>query len=75
MPRKKKVEEVSGIKIGDIIKIDDDMKLLVSDKYIGAPVCQKLRKGAEIKIIGISVDWYLVKYNTVCGYIPKSLIS
>ena len=74
MPRKKKVEEVSGIKIGDIIKIDFDMALL-SDNNLTAPICQKLRKGAEIKIIGISVDWYLVKYNTVCGYIPKSFIS
>lgn len=74
MPRKKKVEEVSGIKIGDIIKINYDM-FLVSDKDITAPVCQKLKKGSEIKIIGISDDWYLAKYNTACGYIPKSFIS
>ena len=73
MPRKKKVEEVSEIKIGDIIKTDFDMSL-VSDKDLLAPVCQKLKKGSEIKIIGISVDWYLVKYNTVYGYIPKSFI-
>lgn len=74
MPRKKKVEEVIGIKVGDIIKIDFDM-LLLSDKDISAPICQKLRKGAEIKIIGISGNWYLVKYNTVCGYILKGFIS
>ena len=73
MPRKKKVEEVNEIKIGDIIKTDFDMSL-VSDKDLLAPVCQKLKKGSEIKIIGISVDWYLVKYNTVYGYIPKSFI-
>lgn len=74
MPRKKKVEDVNEIKIGDIVKANYDI-VLRSDKDITAPVCQKLRKGAEIKIIGISVDWYLVKYNTICGYIPKSLIS
>ena len=74
MPRKKKVEEVSGIKVGDIVKTNFDMAL-VSDKDLYAPICQKLKKGSEIKIIGISVDWYLVKYNTVCGYIPKSFIS
>lgn len=73
MPRKKKVEEVSGIKVGDTIKINFDMALL-SDKDLSAPICQKLRKGAEINIIGISVDWYLVRYNTVYGYIPKSFI-
>ena len=74
MPRKKKVEEVNEIKVGDIIKIDFDM-VLRSDKDISAPICQKLRKGDAIKIIGISVDWYLVRYNTACGYIPKSFIS
>lgn len=74
MPRKKKVEEVNEIKIGDIIKTNYDF-VLRSDKDITAPVCQKLKKGSEIKIIGISVDWYLVKYNTVCGYIPKSFIA
>lgn len=74
MPRKKKVEEVCEIKIGDIIKINFDM-VLRSDKDISAPICQKLRKGSEIKIIGISVDWYLVRYNTVYGYIPKTFIS
>ena len=73
MPRKKKVEEVNEIKIGDIIKINYDM-FLVSDKDITAPVCQKLKKGSEIQIIGISVDWYLAKYNTVRGYIHKAFI-
>ena len=74
MPRKKKVEEVSEIKVGDIIKIDFDMSLL-SDKDIAAPICQKLRKRAEIKIIGESAEWYLVKYNTVCGYLPKTWLK
>lgn len=74
MPRKKKVEEARGIKAGDIIKIDYDM-VLVSDKDLSAPVCQKLKKGSEIKIIKILDDCYLAKYNTVCGYIPKSFIS
>lgn len=73
MPRKKKVEETKEIKIGDIIKISYDM-IMVSDNDITAPVCQKLKKGSEIKIIGISDDCYLAKYNTVCGYVPKSYI-
>lgn len=74
MPRKKKVVEESGVKVGDTIKIDFDMALL-SDKDLSAPICQKLRKGAAINIIGISVDWYLVRYSTAFGYIPKSFIS
>ena len=74
MPRKKKVEEVNEIKIGDIIKTNYDI-VLRSDKDIRAPICQKLKKESEIKIIGISAEWYLVKYNTVYGYIPKSYIS
>ena len=73
MPRKKKVEEVNEIKIGDIIKTNDIV--LRSEKDISAPICQKIRKGSEIKIIGISAEWYLVKYNTVYGYIPKSFIA
>ena len=73
MPRKKKVEEASGIKVGDIIKINYDMFLL-SDKDVTAPLCQKLKKGYEIKIIEISDDWYLAKYNTVYGYIYKAFI-
>ena len=74
MPRKKKVEEINEIKIGDIIKTNYDI-VLRSNKDITAPVCQKLKKGSKIKIIGISAEWYLVKYKTVCGYIPKSFIS
>lgn len=74
MPRKKKVEEVIEIKVGDIIKIKNDINLLFADD-VTAPVCQKLKKGSEIEIIGILINWYLVKYNTVCGYIPKSFIS
>ena len=74
MPRKKKVEEVKEIKIGDIIKVTNDI-FLRSEKDIIAPICQKLRKGSVIKIIRISDEWFLVKYNTIYGYIPKSYIT
>ena len=74
MPRKKKVEKVNEIKIGDIVKANYDI-VLRSDKNVSAPICQKINQKSDITIIGESADWYLVKYNTVCGYIPKSFIS
>lgn len=73
MPRKKKVEEVSEIKLGDIIKTKNEIALRLY-KDITAPVCQRLKKGSEIEIIGVSVDWYLVKYNTVYAYMPKTYL-
>lgn len=71
MPRKKKVVEES--KIGSVISIDD--LIIRSEPKTVAPICQKITQKSDITIIGESTDWYLVKYKTICGYIPKSFIS
>lgn len=77
MPRKKKiVEEIpeqQEFKIGSVISTDD--LIIRSEPRIGAPICQKITKKADIKIIGESADWYLVKYKTGCGYVPKTLFK
>lgn len=77
MPRKKKVvEEIpeqQELKIGSVISTDN--LIIRSEPNAGAPICQKITQKADITIIGESVDWYLVKYNTVYGYIPKIFIS
>ena len=77
MPRKKKtVEEIPEqleLKIGSVISTDD--LIIRSEPNAGAPICQKITQKADIKIIGESVDWYLVAYKTVCGYVPKTLFK
>lgn len=71
MPRKKKIIEAP--KIGSVISVEEIF--IRSEPKIGAPICQKIIQKADITIIGESTDWYLVKYNTICGYIPKTFIS
>lgn len=76
MPRKKKVvEEIpeQELKIGSVISIDN--LIIRSEPNVGAPICQKITKKADITIIGESADWYLVKYKTVCGYVPKIVLK
>ena len=77
MPRKKKVveeiQEKKGLKIGSIISIDE--LIILSEPNAGAPICQKITQKSDITIIGESADWYLVKYKTVCGYVPKTLLK
>lgn len=76
MPRKKKVVEeplYTEPKIGSVISTDD--LIIRSEPKAGAPICQKITQKADIKIIGESADWYLVKYKTVCGYVPKTLFK
>lgn len=77
MPRKKKiVEEIpeqQDLKIGSVISTD--WLFIRSEPNAGAPICQKITKKADITIIGESVDWFLVKYNTICGYVPKTLFK
>lgn len=76
MPRKKKtVEEIPEqleFKIGSVISTD--YLVISSEPKVGSPICQKITKKADIKIIGESADWYLVKYKTVCGYVPKTML-
>ena len=75
MPRKKKVVEeplYTETKIGSVIKTDN--LIIRSEPNAGAPTCQKITQKTDITIIGESADWYLVKYKTICGYIPKSFI-
>ena len=76
MPRKKKVvEEIpeqQEQKIGSIISTDN--LIIRSEPKVGAPICQKITKKADITIIGESVEWYIVKYKTVCGYVPKTML-
>ena len=72
MPRKKKVVEeplYTEPKIGSVIRTDN--LIIRSEPNAGAPICQKITQKADIKIIGESADWYLVKYKTVCGYVHK----
>lgn len=77
MPRKKKVveeiQEKQELKIGSVISTD--CLIIRSEPKVGAPICQKITQKSDIKIIGESVDWYLVKYKTVCGYVLKTLLK
>ena len=77
MPRKKKVvEEIpeqQELKIGSVISTNN--LIIRSEPNAGAPICQKIIKKSDIIIIGESLDWYLVKYKTVCGYVPKTLLK
>ena len=76
MPRKKKVvEEIpeqQEQKIGSVISTDN--LIIRSEPKVGAPICQMITKKADITIIGESAEWYLVKYKTVCGYVPKTML-
>ena len=76
MPRKKKVvEEIQEqeLKIGSVISTD--YLVISSEPKVGSPVCQMITKKEDITIIGKSAEWYLVKYKTVCGYVPKSMLK
>lgn len=77
MPRKKKVveeiQEQQEQKIGSVISTDN--LIIRSEPKVGAPICQKITQKAYITIIGESADWYLVKYKTICGYVPKTLLK
>lgn len=76
MPIKKKVvEEIpeqQDFKIGSVISTE--WLCIRSEPKVGAPICQKITQKSDIKIIGESAEWYLVKYKTVCGYVPKTML-